>query len=359
MHRTIKPPHYDLSNLYEKLITQNKAVNESWARLNKNITRAWDLYGYDTGIHALNMAIGGFIPTRLTVIGGRSGSGKTALSVPMFDATLRSKVDGSRSEYLFFSWELDPSIVNDRAICSKVGLTLRQLNQGAKLLSEKTMSQIKSAYSELTRYPITYQTYSTDINEIRLLSLEFIDRCREKSKVEGVYVHPVICIDYLNMAQFAAEGLRTYGIAEFMNGLKGLCNNEKCSAVVFAQLSRETDKAGKIPDRSDFSDSAAIENAADNLIVIYRPEYHNVGEIIDPETGQSVDARGKMLVRVLKCRDYGVGDFLINCDIKHFRFWDQAQKWDHKYWTDYGSKEFWMKEFNLNQPSPIQEKVPF
>jgi replicative DNA helicase len=345
---------------YQTLISQNKAVDESWTRLNKNVSRDWDLYGFDMGIHPLNMAIGGFIPTRLTVIGGRSGSGKTALTVPMFDASLRRKVDGSRLEYLFFTWELDPSIVNDRAVCSKVGLTLRHLNQGAKLLSEKTMAQIKSAYSVISKYPITYHCHSTDINEVKAVSLEFIKRCREKSKVEGQYIHPVIVVDYLNMAQFADVGLRTYGIAEFMNGLKGLCNNEKCSAVVFAQLSRETDKAGKIPDRSDFSDSAAIENAADNLIVIYRPEYHNIGTVVDPETQSEVDARGKMLIRVLKCRDYGLGDFLVNCDIKHFRFWDQNHGHGHDYFKDYGSKDFWMKEFNLTQYAPKEdEKLPF
>ncbi len=347
-----------MSKFYDNLITQNKAITTSWDRLNTNITRDWDLYGYDSGIHPLNMAIGGIIPTRLTVIGGRSGSGKTALVCPMFEASLRRKVDGSRLEYLFFTWELDPSIACDRGICSKVGLTLRQLNQGAKLLSQKTMAQIKTAYSAALNYPITYHIHSTDINEVRTVAKEFIERCREKSKVEGCYIHPVICIDYLNMAQFDSVGLRTYGIADFMNGLKGLCNNERASAVVFAQLSRETDKAGKIPDRSDFSDSAAIENAADNLIIIYRPEYHNIGSVIDPETNQEVDSRGKMLIRVLKCRDYGVGDFLINCDIKHFRFWDQQHKWDQPYWGDYGSKDFWMKEFNLIQQTK-QEEVPF
>lgn len=345
-------------DLYEKLIQQRTAVKDSWTRLNHNITRDWDLYGYDIGVHPLNMDIGGIIPTRLTVIGGRSGSGKTALTVPMFDASLRKKVDGSRLEYLFFTWELDPTIVIDRALCSRVGLTLRQLNQGAKLLGEKTMAQIKATYSVLSKYPITYHIHSTDIQEVKAVALEFISRCREKSKVEGAYVHPVICIDYLNMAQFDANGLRTYGIADFMNGLKGLCNDEKCSAIVFAQLSRETDKAGRIPDRSDFSDSAAIENAADNLIVIYRPEYHNIGTIIDPETNQEVDARGKLLVRVLKCRDYGIGDRLINCDIKHFRFWDKDHNFSDPYYEDYAQKDFWMKEFNLKQELK-QEEVPF
>jgi len=345
-------------NNYDKLITQRVAVNESKQKLLKNISREWDLYGYDIGIHRLNMSIGGIVPTRLTVIGGRSGSGKTSLTCPMFDATLRRKVDGSRLEYLFFTWELDPSIVIDRGICSQVGLTLRQLNQGAKLLSEKTMASVNAAYDFANRFPITYQIHSTDINTVIKYSKEFVERCKEKSKVEGNHVQPVICIDYLNMAQFEAMGLRTYGIADFMNGLKQFCNHEKAAGIIFAQLSRETDKAGKIPDRSDFSDSAAIENAADNLVIIYRPEYHNISTIIDPDTGLEIDSHNKMLVRVLKGRDYGVGDFLINCDIKHFRFWDQTTQHSHKYWEDYSNKEFWMKEFNL-KPKEVVEDLPF
>jgi len=343
---------------FTDLKTQKQALKESWDRLHTNRTRDWDLYGYDMGLHPLNMAIGGIIPTRVTVIGARSGSGKTAMTAPMFDACLRRKADGSRLEYLFFTWELDPSIVIDRSICSKVGLTLRQLNQGAKLLSEKTMTQLQAAYEGASKYPITYQMHSTDINEVRKLSKEFVDRCREKSKVEGTYVHPVICVDYLNMAQFENSGLRTYGIADFMNGLKQFCNHEKASAIIFAQLSRETDKQHKIPDRSDFSDSSAIENAADNLVVLYRPEYHNISTVINPDTGLEEDSRNKMLMRVLKGRDYGIGDFLIRCDIKHFRFWDYNHTYEHAYYSDYFAEEFWMKEFGLKQELK-QEEVPF
>lgn len=345
---------------YTDLITQNAAVKQSWNRLNVNRERDWDLYGYDIGIHQLNMAIGGLIPTRVTVVGARSGSGKTAMTAPMFDATYRRKADGSRLEYLFFTWELDPSIVIDRGICSKVGLTLRHLNQGAKLLSEKTMAQILDAYKVSSKYPVTYHTYSTDIEEIRTIGKEFVERCKAKSEVEGVHVQPVICIDYLNMAQFESSGLRTYGIGDFMNGLKQFCNHEKAAAVVFAQLSRETDKQHKIPDRSDFSDSSAIENAADNLIVLYRPEYHKIASVVNPETGLEEDSRNKILVRVLKGRDYGIGDFLIRCDIKHFRFWDYNHEWDTEYWSDYHKEDFWLKEFQLtDQVDDKQIEVPF
>ncbi len=345
---------------YDKLIPQRSAVTDSWDRLNLNRERSWDLYGYDIGIHPINMAIGGIVPTRLTVVGGRSGSGKTALSVPMFNASTRRKVDGSRLAYLFFTWELDPSIVIDRSICSTTSLTLRQLNQGAKLLTDKTMAAVKTAYDFASKFPIHYHIHSTDINDVRAVAFDFIKKCREISKVEGAYVHPVILIDYLNMAQFDTAGLRTYGIADFMNGLKQLCNQERCSAIVFAQLSRETDRQNKIPDRADFSDSAAIENAADNLLVLYRPEYHGIPTIVNPDTGLEIDSRGKALIRVLKGRDYGVGDFIINCDIKHFRFWDFNHHWDEEYYKSYSNEKFWIDEFGLQVPKKIEEEeLPF
>ncbi len=350
-----------MNSTEQHLIPQNKALLESWNRLQLNRSREWDLYGYDIGIHPLNMVIGGMIPTKVSVIGARSGTGKSAIIAQMFEASLRRKPDNSRVEFLCFTWELDPSIVIDRGVCLRTGLTIRQLNQGAKLLGEKTMASVKGAYEVLSHYPVQYHQYSLNISDVKKLSIEFIKRCREKSEVEGNHVQPVIIIDYLNMAQFADEGLRTYGISSFMNGLKELCNTTKACAVVFAQLSRETDKQHRIPDRADFSDSSAIENAADNLIVLYRAEHHNLPTIVNPYTQEEISSKNKALIRVLKGRDYGTGDFLINCDIKYYRFWDLEQRWEHPYWDDYRNPEFWKKEFNLVKPieEELIKELPF
>lgn len=348
------------TQLFKQLTPQRKAVESSYNRLIKNRNREWDLYGYDFGVHPINMAIGGIIPTKVSVIGARSGTGKSAIIAPMLEAASRPKGDNSRVEYLLFSWEMDPSIVIDRVVCSQVGLTIRQLNQGAKLLDQPAMAQINAAYDKASSYGVHYHECSTDIEVVKATALEFIDVCREKSKIEGVYVHPVICIDYLNMARFEQSSLRTYGIADFMNGIKQLCNQTEASAVIFAQLSRETDKQHRIPDRADFSDSSAIENAADNLLILYRPEHHGVPTIIDPETGNEVDSQHKMLIRVLKGRDYGTGDFLINCDIKYFRFWDLHHRWDYPYYEDYTDEDFWKSQFNLQSMKiAAQTEVPF
>lgn len=332
--------------LYEKLINQRDAVNKSYERLQRNKEREWGLYGHDIGLHALNMAIGGLIPTRLTTIGARSGTGKTALTAQMFDAGTRV-VNGRRCEYLFATWELDPSLLIDRHICSKQGLTLRMLNQGAKLLDRKTLERIDASYREAASLPVMYQTFSTNIETIKALAYEFVRRCKEKEKVEGIEILPVLVIDYLNMAMFEGSGIRTYGIGDFMNGLKQICNELGIASIVFAQLNRGVDKENRIPDRADFADSSSIENASDNLIVLYRPEYHGIKTVLNPSTQVEEDSDGKILTRVLKGRDYGTGDFLMNCDVKHFRFWAEDQEWNTPYWKMYTSKDFWIKQFGL------------
>jgi replicative DNA helicase len=266
----------------------------------------------------------------------------------MFDAGAR--VTGNkRAEFMFATWELDPSLIIDRHICNKTGITLRMLNQGAKLLDRITLEKIDAAYSEASGLPVIYQTASTDIGTMRALVHEFVARCRDKAKVEGVDILPVLVIDYINMAMFDGAGLRTYGIGDFMNGLKQLANEYEMSIVVFAQLNRGVDKENRIPDRADFSDSSAIENASDNLIVLYRPEYHGIKTILNPETQIEEDSTGKMLVRVLKGRDYGIGDFLMNCDVKHFRFWAYEHDWGTQYHELYNKPEFWINHFGLTQ----------
>ena len=329
------------------LISQKDAVMKSWNRFQENRRKEWGLHGHDMGIHPLNLAVGGWIPGKLTTVGARSGVGKTSITTPAFAAGNRI-LNGRRAEFLFFSWEMESSLLVDRHICFRTGLTMKHLNQGAKLLGENNLKLVKSAYSEANQLPVHYQQHSTDITVVKSLVMEFVQRCQEKEQVEGVAIQPVVVIDYIGMAQFEGSGLRTYGIGDFMNGLKQVINQTGAAAMVMAQINRSSDEK-TMPERSDFSDSQSIEMASDNLVLLHRPEYNNVKVIKDPDTDTEVNSAGKMLLRVLKGRDYGTGDKLINCDIKHFRFWDQEHEWNQEYWDLYSKEEFWLDYFGLKR----------
>lgn len=327
------------------LVEQSQATNKSWARYLENQNRDWGLYGHDTGIHDINMAIGGWIPTKLTTIAARSGIGKTSLVCSFFDAGSRV-LNGRRAEFCFFTWEMESSYLVDRYISYKTGIQSRMLTQGAKLLSIEDKKIVREAYEEAIKLPVQYQEMSIDINKVKSVFTEFCKGVKEKSKAEGVEIIPVGIIDYIGMAKFESAGLRTYGIGDFMSGLKSLCNNTGGSFVAIAQINRSADDKD-IPARSDLSDSQSIENNSDNLIILHRPEYNGIPMIKNPSTGEEMPSENKMLLRVVKGRDFGTGDILMGCEISKYRFWNLDLGYESKYWYNYSDKEFWIKQFGL------------
>ena len=327
------------------LLDQHSAVVRSWDKFRLNRETPWGLIGHDTGHHYLNMMMGGWQPGKLTTIGARAGIGKTAMVVQMFQAGARV-TNNRRAEFLFFTWEMSPEYIVDRHVCNRVGITLPQLIQGAKLLPDHTVELIKKSYDDADKLPVTYHIMSLSIDEVKETSKRFIEKCNKKSKIEGIEILPVIVIDYVGMAKFDKYGPRTYGIGEFMYGCKQTASQQGCSFVVFSQINRAAD-ARDVPTRADFSDSQAIEQASDNLILLHRPEYHGVNVIKDPKTGIDVPSEGKALIKVLKSRDYGVADTLINCDVKYYRFWSEGMRWDDEYWHKYSDENFWLEQLHL------------
>lgn len=331
----------------EKLVNQKDATVKSWNRFLENKERKWGLYGHDMGIHDLNLAIGGWIPTKVTTIGGRSGMGKTALITPMLKGAARV-LNGRRAEFCMFSWEMEASLMVDRYISMETGLSSRFLTQGAKLLPDKVIDKIKGAYTNAKNLPISYQQHSTNISAVRKIFLEFVEETKKKAKLEGVDIIPVGIIDFIGMAQYEGQGLRTYGIGDFMSQIKQLCNETGACFLIIAQINRSVDSK-EYPDRADFSDSQSIENNSDNLIAIHRPEYVGADTIKDPKSGDMLDAKNKMMFRVLKGRDFGIGDFVSSCEIKNYRFWNLNHEFDFEYWNLYNDEQFWKAHFDLEK----------
>lgn len=325
--------------MISNIISQRTASSESWERFLKLRKRSWDLPGIDIGHHDLNLMIGGIIPGKLTTIAARSGMGKTALLVQAFNkgGIIRQ---GKRAEFMFFSWEMASSYLVDRHISYDTGLSSRMLSQGAKLISKEFLPDIKKSYDRVSKLPIHYQQMSLNIKEVEAVFSKFIEDCREKSKLEGVEIVPVGVIDYISLAKFESSGILSYGIRDFMLRLKNICSNNMCSFIVIVQIARGADDY-PIPRKGDISDSKSIEDNTDNLILLHRPEYNGVSTIIDPETGQEVDSKGKALIRVWKSRDFGTGDALLNCDIAKYRFWNTKHDWNYDYYDLYKQESFW------------------
>lgn len=329
-----------------KLISQKIATKKSWIRLESNRQRPWGLLGVDTGIHDLNLAIGGWVPTDVNTIAARSGIGKTASLIPSFSASLRHK--DVKPEYIVFTWEMEASNLVDRIISYETGLTIKDLMVGAKLLDDNKIKLIKDSLEKFDEMPIVYQQHSTNADEVVRLFSEFKEQCVEQEKKDGVKRQPIAFIDYIGLADFDQAGVRTYGINDFYSKIKQCANRTGGTFNVLAQIQRASDNKDK-PDRTDLSDSQAIENNSDNLIIMHRPEYLGRAFMDDPISGEPVDSKHKMLFRVLKCRKFGPSEFITGCDVARNRFWSLNLDPSYPYWELYDDENFWKDYFGYNK----------
>jgi len=339
-----------MSNINEeyKLVSQREAVTKSYKKLQSDRKREWGLGGISTGIKDIDLSIGGFLPQKINIFAARSGIGKTAL-VNSFIAGGSTVRDGRKASFLVFSWELDSSLLVTREVCRLAGVTQGLLLNGSKLLGEEKLKEIDKIYKKCTEYEVQYQQISTDINVVTKLVDEFTEQCKIKDKEDGLERQPVIIIDFINMSKALTNTLKTYQMLEFASGAKQSANRTGSAYAILAQLGRGADEKA-MPTRNDLADSRSLEDMADSVSLFHRPEYNNVPLIYNPKTGEEdTNSEGKILLIVVKSREFGTRMVLMNVDIKHFRFWSIGTNWDYDFYPEYSRKQFWMDHFGLRQ----------
>jgi replicative DNA helicase len=313
-------------------INQRQAIKESYDNYTATLKRGLSLYGTDCGLHTLNMVTG-------------SSYGKTSIITPMSDAAVRV-LDDRRSELLVASWEMSPAKLIDRYVCFKTGLNLGQLKY-AKILSDRHREMIHDAYGAAAKLPIHYHQYSTDIEVVKTMLMEFAEKVAKKSVVEGLKIQPVFVLDYIGRAKGTSKySNRTYDIQGFLYGIKEICNATGISAFILAQINRGADQRD-YPEVYDLSDSASIEQASDNVILLDRPEVRGMETIKDPRTGSESPAKNKALLRIVKARETAPGDVIVNCDMSTFRWSDAYHNFDFPYWEAYKDPNFWRNHLGI------------
>lgn len=321
------------------LVTQREAVTKSYERFRESLQRPVGLYGTDTGHHLLNMVTGGHVPTKITTLAARSGSGKTASLLQMAKAAGRIQ-NNRRSELLIGSWEMESSYLIDRIVCHDTGIPIGKFRY-ATSLSQVNQKAITEAYVAASKLPVHYHQHSTDIYQLLPILEKFIRETEVKSKQEGLKIQPVFALDFIGRIKGVSKyANKTYDIENFLQELKQFANDTELAVYILAQLLRSAD-AKEVPDVTDIKDSATIEDNSDTLILSHRPEYLGRATVQDPDTGASVPSANKMLWRVVKAREAAPHDELINCNMEYFRMWYRAQEWDTRYWDEYSKPTFW------------------
>jgi replicative DNA helicase len=231
------------------------------------------LSGVATGFDKLDKVTSGWQPSDLIIIAARPGMGKTAFVLSM----ARNIAIDFHHPVAVFSLEMSSVQLITRLISSETGLSSEKLRTGK--LEKHEWEQLSVKVKNLEKAPLFIDdTPSLSIFDLRA-------KARRLASQHGI---KLIVIDYLQLMTAGGGGKggnREQEISTISRNLKALAKELNVPVIALSQLSRavETRGSSKRPLLSDLRESGAIEQDADIVSFIYRPEYYKIDEWDDDE----------------------------------------------------------------------------
>lgn len=220
------------------------------------------LRGLKTGFRDLDKKTAGFQKGDLIIVGARPAMGKTT-----FAQNLAYNIASiNKKGVLFFSMEMAKNEIIDRMISDVSGVDNWKMRTGN--LSDEEFQRIGDAMEEMDEIPI----YIDDTSSMNIVEL------RNKAR-RAMHDHNIgiVIVDYLQLLQGSDryKGQRVQEVTEISRGLKILARELEIPVVALAQLSRGvTGREDPRPVLSDLRESGSIEQDADLVMFLHRPDYY-------------------------------------------------------------------------------------
>ncbi len=252
------------------------------------------LTGVPSGYNKLDEITSGWQPSDLVIIAGRPAMGKTSFALSM----AKNMVADLKIPMAFFSLEMSNVQLVNRLIsnCCEI--------QGSKILNGQLQPDEWERLDKRLNHLIGAPLYVDDTPGLSVFELR--TKARRLVREHGVQI---IMIDYLQLMN--ATGMRFSSRQEEVSiisrSLKGLAKELDIPILALSQLNRSVESRegneGKRPQLSDLRESGAIEQDADMVLFVHRPEYYH---IFQSENG--VDLRGVAQIIIAKHRKGATGD---------------------------------------------------
>ncbi|MCY4655306.1 MAG: replicative DNA helicase, partial [Gammaproteobacteria bacterium] len=223
--------------------------------------------GVQTGYIGLDAKTNGFLKSSLNIIAARPGVGKTAMAINLAEKLMMNE---DATPILFFSMEQPAQELLVRLISS-----LSNVDQGKmtrQRLDEQEKRQVNSSITLLRSEEWHQRLLIDDRSSLSVTDIRKQARAvlRESGKVG------LIVVDYLQLMQSSVqnrEDSRTRELARITAGLKGLARDFNIPVIALSQLNRESEgRTDKRPRLADLRDSGAIEQDADVVMMLHRPD---------------------------------------------------------------------------------------
>ncbi len=281
-------------NLKKDYTQINPVISEAYELLQKAAARTDGLSGLESGFHQLDKITSGWQRSDLVIIAARPAMGKTAFVLSM----ARNIAVDLKKPVALFSLEMSNVQLVNRLIVNVCEITGDKIKSGQ--LADFEWQQLDYKLKDLIDAPL----YVDDTPSLSVFELR--TKARRLVREHGV---EVIIIDYLQLmnASGMSFGSRQEEVSTISRSLKGLAKELNIPIIALSQLNRGVESRegieGKRPQLSDLRESGAIEQDADLVCFIHRPEYY---KIFNDEKG--ADLRGIAEIIIAKHRNGATGD---------------------------------------------------
>jgi len=263
-----------------KEVSQKQVVNEVLADMAKKAAMGVkDVTGVDTGNDDMNALTGGWQPSDLIILAARPAMGKTAYA-------LKKAVNAARigKPVAIFSLEMAKEQLIHRIMSFETNISLEKIKK--LKLDDADWHILHSKQNELAELPIHWD----DTPGLTLIELSA--KAKRLKRLHGV---EMIVIDYLQLITVHGKS-RFDAVSEISRGLKILAKELMIPIIALSQLSRAVESRpgnSKRPMLADLRESGSIEQDADMVIFLYRPEYYGNTE---DEEGRSTAGMAEVII---------------------------------------------------------------
>jgi replicative DNA helicase len=237
-------------------------LRDTFEHIEKLYDRKEHVTGLATGFRKLDLATAGFQPSDFIIIAGRPSMGKTAFALNI----AKHAAIQDRRRVLVLSLEMSKEQLVQRLLCSEAKVESQRVRTG--YLQPSDWTRLTNAAGRLAEAPI----YIDDSPALNVLQARA--KARRMKAEHGL---DLIVIDYLQLMRGRMQENRQQEISEISRSLKALAKELTVPVVALSQLSRAVEtREKKEPQLSDLRESGALEQDADLILFLFRPERYGM-----------------------------------------------------------------------------------
>jgi len=247
------------------------------------------LNGITTGFESIDKFTGGWQETDLVIVGGASSMGKTSLAL----AFAYNSAYMGKTPTCLFSYEMSSKQLLSRLISSDTGIDNKWIMKGT--LDQVELGRIHESVGRIEKTPLY-------VDECSSSSLKYLlNRIRQYVITKKV---KLFMVDYLQLVSNDKKGRsREQEVSEVARALKNIAKELKITIIALSQLNRGVGQRSESrPTIADLRESGEIEQAADVVVLVYRPEYYGIKET---DRGNSTEGLAEIIFA--KGRNIGIG----------------------------------------------------